>query len=132
MDRAMGNGQLVTPQTAPLNFMANSDATGLGIGFVVTFILAILRSVFVWFPLHPLGYVLATTYFGRTMWFTAFVAGLVRVIVLRIGGAHTIRRGLIPFCVGMFIACIVSIIFFDIINVLLYSHGIANAYSDWP
>ena len=82
-----------------------------------------------WFPIHPLGYVLAATCFGHTMWFTALLAWLIRVIVLRIGGAHSIRRGLIPFCVGMFIACMVSIMFFDIIAIYRYSHGIASAYT---
>ena len=132
IDKAMANGQLVTPQTQTLNFVTNVDAKGVGIGIVVTIILAFLRSTFMWFPIHPLGYVLATTYFGRTMWFTAFVAWLIRVIVLRLGGAHSIRRGLIPFCVGMFLACMVSIIFFDIVAIYRYSHGIANAYCKWP
>jgi len=132
IDKAMANGQLITPQTAPLNFLTNVDAKGIGIGFVVTIILAALRSMFMWFPIHPLGYVLATTLFAHTMWFTTFLAWLIRVLVLRIGGAHSIRKTLIPFCVGMFIACMVSIIFFDIIAMYRYGHGIANAYSQWP
>jgi len=132
MDRALANGHLVTGENAPLNFITNVNAKGIGIGFLVTFILAALRSLFMWFPIHPLGYVLATSFFGRVLWLTALIAWLGRVIVLRIGGAHSIRKGLVPFCVGMLIACIVSIIFFDIINIVLATHGNANAYSDWP
>ncbi len=115
----MANGQLITPQNAPLNFIANVDAKGIGIGFVVTILLAVLRSMFMWFPLHPLGLRAGHDLFRPYMWFTALLAWLIRVIVLRIGGAHSIRRGLIPFCVGMFIACMVSVMFFDIIAIYL-------------
>jgi hypothetical protein len=85
-----------------------------------------------WFPLHPLGYVLATSHFARTFWFTAFVAWLIRVLVQRIGGAHTIRRGLIPFAVGMFLACMVSIIFFELLGFYLRSIGMTQIYCAWP
>jgi len=91
-----------------------------------------LRSLFVWFPLHPLGYVLATTYFAKTMAFTCFVAWLARITVLRIGGAHSIKKGLLPFCVGMFIACIISIFVFDGISLFLMSRGVTQVYNAWP
>lgn len=123
------------PDSAPLNVVKNPvnvDAKGVLIGGVVTSFLAVLRSLFVWFPIHPIGYVLAATYFGRTMWFTLLLAWLTRIIVLRIGGAHAIRRGLVPFAVGMFLACVVSIIVFDILGLYLQSCGITQVYATWP
>jgi len=126
---------LTTSATAPWNIFKepyNIDAQGITIGIVVTIILGVLRSLFVWFPLHPLGYVLATTYFAKTMAFTCFVAWLARIIVLRIGGAHSIKKGLLPFCVGMFIACIISIFVFDGISLFLMSRGVTQVYNAWP
>ncbi|HOF89041.1 MAG TPA: hypothetical protein PLZ36_13205, partial [Armatimonadota bacterium] len=123
---------LLTPATEPLNIVRNVEAKGVAIGVGVTGLLAALRSLFMWFPLHPLGYVLATSYFARTVWFTCFVAWAVRVIVLRIGGAHSIRRGLIPFCVGMFLACVTSMILFDLVGLYLRAIGITAVYSQIP
>ena len=125
----------MAPTTAPFNVFSepyNVDAQGVIIGVVVTILLGILRGLFVWFPLHPLGYVLASTYFASTMVFTCFLAWLARIIVLRIGGAHSIRKGLIPFCVGMFLACIASIVIFDIVSMVKISNGITAVYNAWP
>ncbi len=131
-DQLFAAGKLLTPQTAPLDFVHNIDAKGLGIGFVITCVLAFLRNAFMWFPLHPLGYVLSTTNFAITFWYMAFIAWLVRIIVLRIGGAHTIRKGLVPFSVGMFLACMVSIMIFEIVGLYLRAHGVTYVYSQWP
>jgi hypothetical protein len=114
----------------PFN-LKNVDAKGIGIGMVVTAVIAVLRGLFVWFPLHPLGYVLATTYFARG-WLTFFLAWAIRSIVLRIGGAHSIRKGLVPFCVGMFLACLVSIMFFDVLGFYLRHIGMTNIYCKMP
>jgi hypothetical protein len=122
-------------ESAPLNvvkFPLNIDAKGLGIGVLVTGLLALLRSLFVWFPLHPIGYVLATTNFGRALWLTALLAWCIRLLVLRIGGVHAIRRGLMPFAVGMFFACVVSVILFDAVGLLLHARGITSIYATWP
>lgn len=132
MDRALANHQVHTPETAPMNISKNVDAKGIAIGMVVTGILAILRSVFTWFPLHPLGYVIALTWFGRTMWLTCFVAWVIRLLVLKIGGAHSIRKGLVPFSVGMFIACITSTLIFDLIGIYLRTQGVTRIYVGMP
>lgn len=126
------DAMLSVPATKPLDFVNNVDAKGIGLGALVTGLLALLRSLFMWFPLHPLGYVLATTYFARGFWFIAFVAWLIRHIVLRIGGAHSIRKGLVPFCVGMFLACVASIMIFDVVGFYLRSIGMTNIYSRMP
>jgi hypothetical protein len=121
-----------TPETKPLNFSRNTSAKGLAIGFVITCVLAFLRSTFMWFPLHPLGYVMATTYLSRTCWFMFFIAWAVRSIILRIGGAHTIRKGLVPFAIGAFIACMASIVIFDLVGIYMRSTGVVDIYCAWP
>ncbi len=132
-DRAFENNTLLTtPEMRPLDMLHNVDAKGLGIGVAVTWLFALLRSMFMWFPLHPIGYVLAPSYFMGGFWFCAFMAWLIRLLVLRVGGARSIREGLVPFCVGMFLACILSIFIFDLYGVYLRLHGITTIYSAMP
>ncbi len=132
-DRALESGvNGKTPESQPLNFVSNPDAKGVGIGLVITVALAALRTHFTWFPFHPLGYVLASTFFMKSCWFYFFVAWLLRSILFRIGGAQTIRRGLAPFCVGMFLACLASIVIYDIAGILLRLSGITEIYCRIP
>jgi hypothetical protein len=132
-DRAFNAGTLQSiPETGMLNMAHNVDAKGLGIGAVITLTLAWLRSQFMWFPLHPLGYLLASTYFMSGIWFTLLIAWAIRSLIFRLGGAQIIRKGLIPFCIGMFLACIASIVFFNLVGIVLRSQGIATVYSSIP
>lgn len=132
-DRALEAGTLgQNPATRPLDFVNNVDAKGLGIGVAVTGALAFLRAKLTWFPFHPLGYVLASSYFMKCCWFAFFVAWVVRLALFRIGGARYIRRGLVPFCVGMFLACIAAIVIFDIVGIYMRLHGITDIYSKIP
>jgi hypothetical protein len=103
----------------PLNIAANPDAKGLAIGFGITWALALLRHFVVWFPLHPLGYVLAASSFSYYVWFTCFAAWAIRSIVLKVGGPHTVRNGLVPFAIGMFMACIASVVVFEIVGFII-------------
>ncbi|MHB9132176.1 MAG: DUF6785 family protein [Armatimonadota bacterium] len=128
-DRGFADGSLLKE---PWDQTSKMNTKGIGIGFVTTLVLGALRSAFTWFPLHPLGYVLSTTYF-RGMWFTVLLAWGIRALVQRLGGAHTIRRGLIPFAVGMFLGCMISIIFFDGLSLILRSNGLMDIYNNcWP
>ncbi len=132
-DRAIAAGNLhALPNTRPLDCLHNLDAKGLGIGAGITGILALLRSQFMWFPLHPIGYVLAPSHFMGGFWFCAFLAWLIRILILRIGGARSIREGLMPFCLGMFLACIVSVVLFGLVGIYLRLQGVTNLYVAMP
>ncbi|MBI2298017.1 MAG: hypothetical protein HYU66_03540 [Armatimonadetes bacterium] len=73
----------------------------VGVGFLGAAVMALLRSRIPGFPLHPLGYILATSYGDHnTCIFPLFVAWAVRAAVLRVGGLKAYRKG-IPFFVGL-------------------------------
>ncbi|MCE9614248.1 MAG: hypothetical protein K8T26_08225 [Lentisphaerae bacterium] len=132
-DRALEAGTLgLVPQSQTLNIIHNPDARGLAIGAAVTLILAALRAFFTWFPLHPLGYVLASTFFMKGLWLYTLLAWAVRLLLFRLGGARTIRERLVPFCVGMFLAGIVSIVLFDVVGLILRTRGITDVYGGLP
>ncbi len=132
-DRALATDTLFSnPENRALDPVHNLNAKGLTIGVVGTLAISFLRSQFMWFPFHPIGYVLASSHFVQLTWLAAFLAWAVRSVLFRLGGAQAIRRGLVPFCVGMFLAAIVSILFFDILGVILRTQGVADVYSKMP
>jgi hypothetical protein len=132
-DRAFEAGNLHSiPENQPLNFLKNVDAKGMGIGAVITVVLSVMRGLFTWFPLHPLGYVLASSFFMKGFIFMAFLAWIIRVAVLRVGGAQRIRNGLVPFCMGMFLAAVASVILFTMVGVYLRSQGVTSIYNGLP
>ncbi|MBV9467632.1 MAG: hypothetical protein JO316_04310 [Abitibacteriaceae bacterium] len=62
------------------------------VGAVLTYLLMLARSRFLWFPLHPIGYLVALGYAMHTLWFSIFIGWLVKVAVTRFGGVDTYRK----------------------------------------
>ena len=69
-------------------------------GFVLTAALMLLRTHFVWWPLHPVGYAIANTSTMNATWLPFFLAWLAKLLVLRYGGARAYRLSL-PFFLGL-------------------------------
>ncbi len=62
--------------------------------------LALMRQRFVWWPLHPAGFAIAPTWIMNEQWLNAFIAWLLRGIIVRYGG----RRGYLalrPYFLGL-------------------------------
>ncbi len=75
---------------------------GAGVaGFMVTALLVVLRSIFLRFPLHPLGYVMVSSY-GMPIWGPFFIVWVIKSLILRVGGMGAYRRA-IPFFLGLVI-----------------------------
>ncbi len=70
-----------------------------GVGVLVTTVLIVLRTLFLRFPLHPLGFAMVTAY-GGPLWGPFFIVWVIKTIVLRVGGMGMYRR-LIPFFLGI-------------------------------
>jgi hypothetical protein len=69
-----------------------------GAGF--TGLLMILRTRFLWWPFHPVGYVLAETFTMNWLWCPTFIGWLIKLLTLRYGGIGMFRKG-IPFFIGL-------------------------------
>lgn len=76
--------------------------TTMGAGVMVLLMLAHHR--FLWWPLHPLGFPISSVF--ASMWFSVFIAWIVKSIVLKYGGPPLYRR-LGPFFLGLIIGQIV-------------------------
>jgi hypothetical protein len=70
--------------------------TLLGAALVVSF--GLLRQRLIWFPLHPMGFAMASAY-GYHLWAPFLTVWLLKSLILRLGG-HTTYRRLIPFFLG--------------------------------
>ena len=82
---------------------AGPDKTGitaLAIGFIVTTALMLLRTQFLWWPLHPVGYAIANTETMTATWLPFFLAWLFKSLALRYGGAGFYRKS-VPFFLGL-------------------------------
>ena len=78
--------------TARLSFM--------GIGFGIASVLAFLRTRFLWFPLHPLGYAMAGDWGMYNLWSCFFASYLFKRIILKCGGLRSYRNA-VPFFLGL-------------------------------
>ncbi|MEA3403508.1 MAG: DUF6785 family protein [Armatimonadota bacterium] len=70
--------------------------------FGITILLAILRRLFIQFPLHPMGFVFAFTGAAENGWAALLTSTIIKSIALGIGGMGTYNR-LIPFFLGMIV-----------------------------
>lgn len=76
-------------------------ATGaylFGLGF--TLFLAAMRTQFVWWPFHPVGYLVAGSFGLFRLWLPIFLTWLVKSLLLRYGGLSAYHRAR-PFFLGL-------------------------------
>jgi len=86
----------LTNPRAP-NYTEMSGMTG---GFIFAIFLMIMKVRFLWWPLHPAGYVLTASGSLGILWFPAFISWTIKALVLRFGGAKRFRQ-IAPFFLGL-------------------------------
>lgn len=86
---------LTNPREAKL---AASFAYLYGVGF--TLLLAALRTRFVWWPFHPVGYLVSGSFGLFRLWLPIFLTWLIKSLLLRYGGLSAYRKAY-PFFLGL-------------------------------
>jgi hypothetical protein len=71
-----------------------------GIGSLCMGVLTYVKARFVGFPIHPVGLALGLTYPISRIWFSVFLAWLLKALILKYGGAKA-YRALRPFFLGL-------------------------------
>lgn len=103
-----------------LQYPHETDFPGLifmGLGFVFSLWLMAMRMRFLWWPLHPVGYVLSSTgWIINYIWFSFFVSWLIKLIIIKYGGIKNYRKA-IPFFIGLILGEIVVGCFWDILGI---------------
>ena len=72
----------------------------MGLGSLIMGGLMVARWLYVWWPLHPLGYVIGPIWIMDHLWVNMFIAWLIKVIVLKYGGVRLYLQTR-PFFMGM-------------------------------
>jgi hypothetical protein len=62
--------------------------------------LLILRTTFIWWPLHPVGYAVSSSWSMNLLWMPMLIAWAIKLTILRYGGLRLYRQGL-PFFLGL-------------------------------
>lgn len=62
--------------------------------------LVIMSRQFVWWPLHPLGYIMGNEWMLRYIWFSIFIAWFIKWIILKFGGLKAHRKA-VPLFIGI-------------------------------
>ncbi|MBW3624545.1 MAG: hypothetical protein KY468_14155 [Armatimonadetes bacterium] len=114
-DLGIGTAKVVGPVTwafgtEPWNrmqsWMNNPEPTSvprvmaMGVGFAFTVMLMALRMRFYWWPFHPVGYAVSSSWSLNIIWLPLFIAWAVKLLLLRYGGLKLYRDSL-PFFLGL-------------------------------
>jgi hypothetical protein len=104
-------------------------------GFGVVAVLSLLRSRFLRFPLHPIGYllILLSIYYewvspyykgsadapaeSSWLWASIFLAWLIKKVVIKYGGMNTYRRAK-PFFIGLVVGAVVCVFAFNAVDLV--------------
>ena len=73
-------------------------------------------------PLHPIGILIVYTYYGTIAWASIFVGWMVKIIVVRYGGARLYRSAK-PFFLGLIIGEVLAAVFWVIVPCVLVALG---------
>jgi hypothetical protein len=78
------------------------------IGFVATLLLNGLRLRFAWFPFHPVGYAVSSSWAMNLLWMPLMVAWFIKLMLLRYGGLKAYRQAL-PLFLGLILGdCVIG------------------------
>jgi hypothetical protein len=102
--------------------------TFFAVGIGVTVFLSYMRSMFFWWPFHPLGYALMGSWTMVVMWFSCLVAWLIKAPVLRYGGMKLYLRAR-PFFIGLMLGEFAMAVFWTLISA---TTGAPTPEFPWP
>jgi hypothetical protein len=97
------------------------------IGFGVYFGLMLVRTWWIWWPLHPAGFAISTTWYMAHMWFPMCIAWTAKTVIARYAGPRAMRA---------LTAAAFGLILGDVVSGCLWTlYGLAfhvTTYSFWP
>jgi hypothetical protein len=80
-----------------LNLTA-AGAVGAGLAFSLA--LLVMRTTFIWWPLHPVGYAVSSSWSMNLLWMPLLIAWVIKLNLLRYGGLRLYRQAL-PLFMGL-------------------------------
>ena len=96
-------------------------------GFGLTLALNSLRMRLMWFPFHPVGYAVSSSWSMHRLWIGMFIAWMIKGVLLRYGGLRLYRQAL-PFFLGLILGeCVVGSLW----TIFGITFGVPT-YAFWP
>ena len=75
-------------------------AVAIALGSTLTLTFLALRTLFLWWPFHPIGYAISSSLSMAQLWLPLLIAWVMKIIMLRYAGPRAYRRSL-PFFFGL-------------------------------
>ena len=103
--------------------MDAGSVTSMAGGFLFVCFLYAMRTRFLWWPLHPSGYVLSGASWGGMVyfWFPTMVGWLIKSLIITYGGLKVYRK-CIPFFFGLILGDHIPRSLFSILGMVLNVH----------
>ncbi len=87
----------------------------VALGLALTYGMMLARSRFAWFPLHPIGLLIAQTYPIAAVWFSVFLGWMFKVLITKFGGTDSYRKG-VPLFLGLALGDVMMMLFWLVID----------------
>jgi len=111
------SGLMKTPnEPIPLTWTARLAGAAVMAGLMV------MRQRFLWWPLHPIGFLIGSVWLMEFLWFSIFLAWLVKKMVLRYGGVKLYNQ-LRPFFLGLPLGLYTCAVVWFIIDLITGKQG---------
>jgi hypothetical protein len=110
--------------TAP---STNNTIWAILVGLAFTLILNALRMRLPWFPFHPVGYAISSSWSMNMLWVCMFIAWLIKLLLLRYGGLR-LYRAAVPFFLGIVLGECATGSIWTLIGLAIHT----PTYAFWP
>jgi hypothetical protein len=103
--------------------MNHGDVAFIGVGAISALLLTMLRLWFIWWPLHPLGYIISLGHWIQFLWFCLLISSGAKWIILKYGGLRLYRRAsyfFLGLILGDFVLGSLWLIYGTLLNTTVY------------
>lgn len=87
-------------ETREVGQLQNNRRWAMLAGFAFVFLLRMMRTTYLWWPLHPAGYALGVSFAMDYFWFAFLLGWVIKGVLIRYGGMRMHRQAM-PFFLGL-------------------------------
>jgi hypothetical protein len=93
----------------------------ISLGGGLVWLMTFARARYLWFPFHPLGFIVSSSFPITNLWPSFFLGWLVKSLLLRFGGQESAARAR-PFMIGLILGNAVAMVLWLIVGYFLGSY----------
>ena len=103
--------------------MKHGEVAFMGVGAASVFFLTMMRLWFIWWPFHPLGYIISLGHWIQFLWLCLMISSVTKWIILKYGGPQLYRRAsyfFLGLVLGDFVIGSLWLIYGTVLNTTVY------------